>query len=257
LEEEDVFQSSDPVLFMSRKKKLRARPQSLGKRLTLKQAAFLRHYTDPLSDGCGNATRASELAGYKGAPSSNQLSVQGCRNLRHPDIQEEISTELKKQGFTQQFAAKLLMSAMRATKVQVVPNRRGKPAPCKFPDHHIRMQGFDRAMRFSERNKPSPNDVEPWMVEVTNDAIARGVLRPLGRRNLSDDEKKVLAEYESFSPADRMLMCRGYEAFARYLELGGNGAELLKGLGIASSDAPKPEADSATGHSPAPGPGHH
>jgi len=130
---------------MARKK--RARPRSLGRKLTPKQAAFLRNFTDPRSDAFGNAARASQLAKYKGRPGSVQLAVQGFRNTHHPKLRDAIEAELEKQGFTPQFAAELLMRGMHATKVQLLRNRKGKPVPVELPDYGARMQAFDRADR--------------------------------------------------------------------------------------------------------------
>ena len=134
---------------MSRKNAQRARPRSLGKRLTPKQAAFVHHFSDRKGDAFGNATRASERAGYAGEPGSNQLAVQGWRNLRHPEVQGAMRAALAKQGFTPEFAAKTLMGAMRATVVRALPNRKGKPVLHKFPDHRTRLQGLDRAWRIT------------------------------------------------------------------------------------------------------------
>jgi len=125
----------------------RARPRSLGKRLTSKQAAFLRYFTDPRSKTFGNAAGASARAGYKGEPGSVQLAVQGFRNTHHPKLRDAIEAELGRQGFTPQFVAELLMQGMRATKVQLVPNRKGKSVPVELPDHGARLQSFDRAAR--------------------------------------------------------------------------------------------------------------
>lgn len=108
---------------MTRKKTSRVRPRSLGRKLTPKQAAFIHHYSNPKSDAYGNATRACERAGYAGDPGSNQLAVQGWRNLCQPEIQVAVRTALSEQGFTPEFAAKTLMGAMRATVVRARTER--------------------------------------------------------------------------------------------------------------------------------------
>ncbi len=47
-----------------------------------RELALVNHFVDPESPGYQNKTRSAELAGYKGAPGSNQLAVQGCRTVK-------------------------------------------------------------------------------------------------------------------------------------------------------------------------------
>jgi hypothetical protein len=57
---------------------------------TPRRLRLIAHYCDPTSPAYGNATKAAELAGFKGCPGSNQLAVQGHRTLakarRHPGL---------------------------------------------------------------------------------------------------------------------------------------------------------------------------
>ena len=104
-------------------------------------------------------------------------------------------TALAEQGFNQEFAANTLMGAMRATVVRALPNRKGKPVLRRFPDHRVRLQGLDRAWDVFGMNKPSEAELIGWEpVEASR----------LNRRNLSESQKKRLAELEKFSP--RMAM---------------------------------------------------
>jgi len=210
---------------MSRKKTSRARPRSLGKKLTLKQAAFVHHYSNPKSDGFGNATRACERAGYKGDPGSNQLAVQGWRNLHQPQIQLAMRTALAEQGFTLEFAAKILMGAMRATVVRALPNRKGKPVLHKFPDHRVRMQAYDRAWRVFGGDKPS--EAEPIDHQLYGAEWER---RLAPRKNLSEGDKQKSPEIAQFSPRERMAMREGYTALARMGELLNRQPGLVKPL---------------------------
>jgi hypothetical protein len=192
---------------MSRKKAQRARPRSLGKKLTPKQAAFVHHYSNPKSDGYGNATRACERAGYAGAPGSNQLAVQGWRNLRQPEIQVAMRAALSEQGFTPEFVAKTLMGAMRATVVRALPNRKGKLVPHKFPDHRTRLQGYDRASRVFGVNKPSEQELIDHQLYG---AERERRLAPC--KDLPESEKQKSPQIAQFSPQERMLMREGYTA---------------------------------------------
>lgn len=144
-------------------------------------------------------------------------------------------TALSEQGFTPEFAAKTLMGAMRATVVRVLPNRKGKPVPHKFPDHRTRMQGFDRAWDMFGGNKPSEQELIDHQLYG---ADRERLLAPLNRKNWSESDKQELAEFERFSPADRMLVREGLEAVRRYVEIGGNLADLKRSLGIGSPEGP-------------------
>jgi len=202
---------------MPRKKKSRARPRFRGKNPTPKQSAFFHHYTNLESDGFGNATRACERAGYKGAPGSNQLAVQGVRNLRNSNLQEAVRAALEKQGFTPTFIAGLLMDAMRATKPQVLPTRKGKRAVLKLPNHPARMQGFDRA----------------WHICAERAAGAQGGVPPSRDVSEQPENQKLEAEpISEYSAGERLLMHSASDKIMAALRLIGEDesltAELLR-----------------------------
>jgi hypothetical protein len=183
---------------MSRKKSSRARPRSLSPR----QAAFVRYYTDRRSDAWGNATRACQRAGYRGKPGSNQLAVQGARLLRNRNIQAAFRLALVKQGFTLEFRAKILMDAMNAKKVQLLPTARGKLVPVVFPDHQRQMQGLETALRW-------------WGTAPTRDIVAR--VPPCDYQR----PPKNPAAAEEYSSAERLLLRSGSEKVRSVLQLVG------------------------------------
>jgi phage terminase small subunit len=182
---------------MSRKRKSRARFRG-----TAKQAAFVHHYFDPKGDAFGNATRACEKAGYRGEPRT--LAVQGYRNLQNPDIQDAIGNALRRRGYSEDFAAKLLMDAMRANDVRIIRNKNGKHTVFKFPNHATRMQGHDRAERIlaTRRNERTCDRELPGNRELESESRARD--RALIRAG-SEKVKamlRLIGEDKSISNAD-------------------------------------------------------
>jgi hypothetical protein len=202
--------------FMSRKKRSRARPRSL---LTPKQGAFVRYYTDRKSDAWGNATRACQRAGYKGKPGGNQLAVQGARLLRNPNIQAAFRLALAKQGFTLEFGAKILMEAMNATEVRVLPNRKGKPVLFEFPNYAIRLQGFDRAMRL----------VDPARSHHGKQTAGMSQGGELPRAGELLESEKAAKEVLEFSAANRMFMRSAAEKVRAMLKLVASDESSVKG----------------------------
>jgi len=193
---------------MSQKRKSRARSRFSDDDLTPRQAAFIREYADQESEGFGNAARACASAGYRG--DRRTLAVQGHRNLQHPGIKQAIASALHKQGFTPDFAASLLMDAMRATVVQVVPNRKGKSIARKFPHHAIRLQGFDRASRLLETpGNEARSDSE---LPSNDEAASEFALQDRGQiRSASEKVKAILrliAQDESLPSEMREVVLR-------------------------------------------------
>lgn len=92
---------------------------SCKRKLTARQELFAAHVSNPESPGFGNATRAAELAGYKGAPGSNQLAVQGCVNMKNPIIKRAVADAFDRAGCTPDLAAKALLEALSATQTRV------------------------------------------------------------------------------------------------------------------------------------------
>ena len=93
------------------------------------------------------------------------------------------------------------MDAMNAEKVQLLPNRKGKLVPVRFPDHKFQMQGLEIALR--------------WWGTTTRDIAAR--VPP------SDCQKlpKNLTAAEEYSSAERQLLRSGSEKVRSVLQLVG------------------------------------
>ncbi len=238
---------------MSRQNAHRARPRSLGKRLTPKQAAFTHHYSNRKSDTYGNATRSCKRAGYKGNPGT--LAVQGSRNLRHPAIREEMRTALYKQGFTPEFAAKTLMGAMRATVVRALPNGKGKLVLHRFPDHRTRLQGYDRACRLTgaiEDKQGYGTAAEREPLPFDPRLLAENRIVPL-REQLTEPEKKLADKFAQFSPERRMLMRHLWKAILSKRALGATWPDIMNLLGKGGTDGPS-QAESGQRDRPAFGP---
>lgn len=75
--------------------------------LTGKQALFVKHYCV-----CLNATRAAELAGYKG--NRHTLSTVGYENLRKPEIKAAISAHMREHTMLQDEVLERLDAHARA-----------------------------------------------------------------------------------------------------------------------------------------------
>lgn len=79
----------------------------MAKGLTAKQKLFIEHYLD-----CLNATRAAELAGYKGSYST--LAAIGSQNLRKLNIMEEIKAGLEEKAMPREEVLARLSEMARA-----------------------------------------------------------------------------------------------------------------------------------------------
>jgi hypothetical protein len=202
----------------------KARPRSFGKKLTPKQAAFVHHYFNPNSDGYGNATRACERAGYKGDPGSNQLAIQGWRNLRQPGIQVAMRAALSEQGFNQEFAANTLMGAMRATVVRAIPNGKGKLVPRRFPDYRVREEQLINHQLYGA-------DTECLLASR------------LDRKGLSESDKQDREQIANFPPHVRMVIRDAIQAASTLHEL--EKSDVRKCFDKAT---PKPKAVNASGN---------
>lgn len=129
--------------------------------------------------------------------------------MRNANIQAELRRALMKQGFTPEFAANLLMGAMNATDVRALPNRKGKLVLFEFPNHAIRMQGLDRAMRFVD-STPSRHGKQ-------SAAMLQGGKLPCDGELLEGD--KAPKEILESSAADRMFMRSAAEKVRAMLKL--------------------------------------
>jgi hypothetical protein len=89
-------------------------PSDVPDILTTRGRDLLRHYLDPNSPAFLNATKAAELAHYKGQPGSNQLAVQGSRTLRRARESGVLRQLLNSAGCTLARAIERLAAAMDA-----------------------------------------------------------------------------------------------------------------------------------------------
>src|SRR5581483_7105736 len=89
-------------------------PSDVSDILTTRGRDLLRHYLDPNSPGFLNATKAAELAHYKGQPGSNQLAVQGYRTIRRASDSGLLREILNQAGCTMESAARHLAACMDA-----------------------------------------------------------------------------------------------------------------------------------------------
>jgi hypothetical protein len=94
--------------------------------LTSRELSLLQHYTDPESAGYQNATRSAELAGYKGLPGSNQLSVQGSRTLKKVRGLRMLPAILDENGCTFERLAKRLSACLDAQRKPVFMTKAGQ-----------------------------------------------------------------------------------------------------------------------------------
>ena len=104
--------------------------------LSGRELSLLRHYTDPASPGYQNATRSAELAGYKGLPGSNQLSVQGCRTVRRARELGVLRAILVEKGCTLERAAERLAACLDAKRTRVFITKDGKVIKGEPEDDH-------------------------------------------------------------------------------------------------------------------------
>src|SRR5450759_5783629 len=95
---------------------LSAKLLKLLSELNPQQFSFFRSFISWQNPGFGNATKATELAGYAGEPGSVQLSVQGHRLLNNPKIRRCMEAVFEEAGCTLELDAKVIFEGMTATR---------------------------------------------------------------------------------------------------------------------------------------------
>ncbi len=160
-----------------------------GRKPTLRQTRFVNHFTDPNSPGFGNGSKAAELAGYSGAPGSNQLAVRASETLRNPNVQRTIADVLDAMVG---HGLERLAEAIDATKTQSFITKEGVVVSSQpEADHNTRLRAV--ALLFRVRGQVTiPN---PPADQHAGDAH---------QQNQSSDESRK--EVTSMDPADRMLL---------------------------------------------------
>jgi hypothetical protein len=89
--------------------------RKISRRFTLKQRRFISEFTNPLSKGFGNQTKAAELAGYSElAPGQS-----GHQVLKSIEVRREIDRALDEVGATRKKVAQVLHSGLEAKTTRV------------------------------------------------------------------------------------------------------------------------------------------
>ncbi len=157
--------------------------------LTSKQRKFAAAYLSS-----GNASASARLAGYADR-SSNQLAVQGSRNLRHPGIRLLIATALEAEGCTVGRAAHALADALSATKRKIFCEKGELVYGDAEPDHGIRLQAAEMTIRFH-----------------TASASGGDGAAPDGDRQLTPEDRRLLEQAAAIEGELRELKGEGNEA---------------------------------------------
>ncbi len=131
--------------------------QQLLAKLSPKQRQFVSHYLNCQDAAFGNATKAAAAAGYAaGKRGSNQLAVQGHRNLANPDVQHCLEVFLELAGCTLERDARVLSDAMNATRHRFVVAAGQLVGTPEEPDHAIRLRAVElkhRLLRTGQRQR--------------------------------------------------------------------------------------------------------
>lgn len=116
--------------------------QALVAALKPQHLEFLLSYLDSQSPGWRKRNKAAELAGYAaGKPGSTQLSVQGSRVLKNPNVQQCMAAVFERAGCTLERDAKVISEAMTATRTRYLrgANNTIISTPAE-PDHPTRLR---------------------------------------------------------------------------------------------------------------------
>lgn len=114
----------------------------------------------------GNATQAMLQAGY-----SPNTANTPSKLTKAPAVQNELQRLLKKKGITLDKALKPIADGLTATKM-VVHGKAEDSWVDEIPDHGIRMQASDRALKLMNITKDNPN---PTSLEDLTKAIEDNV----------------------------------------------------------------------------------
>ena len=167
--------------------------------LNPQQFAFFQNYFSRQSAGFGNATKATELAGYAGEPGSVQLSVQGHRLLNNPKIRRCMETVFEQAGCTLELDAKVIFEAMTATRTHYLrgENNTIVSTPPQ-PDHQTRLRAVELRHRLLRTYSATGSRERLPTAESTTTTSAEHGLCP----RCGEATDKVAA----VDPADRGLL---------------------------------------------------
>jgi phage terminase small subunit len=182
-------------------------PHHPSRKLSPKQADFLRFYVDPQGPAFRNATKAAEWAGYKGAPGSVQLSVQGHRTLKNPAVQKCLAEVLAEAGCTLERDAQVLSEAMGAmqTKYLLGKNDQLIPTPAQ-PNHAARLRAVELKHRLlgASRRKVDESIAAPASTGTTQQLA--------GGEALSPEHAEAIQEVAALSAPERVSLCEVLDA---------------------------------------------
>ena len=167
--------------------------------LNPRQHAFLQHYFNPQSPGFGNATKATEVAGYAGEPGSVQLAVQGHRLLNNPKIRRCMEAVFEEAGCTLELDAKVIYEGMTATRTRYLKGENNSVISTPpEPDHQTRLHAVELRHRLL-RTQPATVTHQP-LPAVDSEATTSS------ERQLCPNCGEAMSKVAAFDPADRGLL---------------------------------------------------
>lgn len=167
--------------------------------LNPQQFAFFRSYFSRQSTAFGNATKASELAGYAGEPGSVQLAVTGHRLLSNRKIRRCMEAVFEQAGCTLELDAKVIFEAMTATRTRYLKGENNAiiSTPPE-PDHQTRLHAVELRHRLLRTQPATVTHQRLPAVDSEATTSAEHELCP----NCGEAMSKVAA----INPADRGLL---------------------------------------------------
>ncbi|HEX9120363.1 MAG TPA: hypothetical protein VF840_07475 [Terriglobales bacterium] len=160
---------------------------------------FLLSYLDSQSPGWRKRNKAAELAGYAGKPGSAQLSGQGSRVLKNPNVQQCMAAVFERAGCTLERDAKVISEAMTATRTRYLrgANNTIISTPAE-PDHQTRLRAVvvkDRLLRIQ-----TTTVTHQRLPAADSDAAASG------EHDLCASCGEAMSKVAALNPADRALL---------------------------------------------------
>ena len=167
--------------------------------LNPQRLAFFLSYFSRQSAGFGNATKATELAGYAGEPGSVQHSVQGHRLLNNPKIRRCMEAVFEQAGCTLELDAKVIFEGMTATRTRYLRGENNSiiSTPPE-PDHPTRLRSVELKHRLL-RTQPA-NVTHQRLPAVDSEATTSS------DHELCPSCREAMNRVAAFDPADRGLL---------------------------------------------------
>jgi hypothetical protein len=161
---------------------------------------FLLSYLDSQSPGWRKRNKAAELAGYAaGKPGSAQLSVQGSRVLKNPNVQQCMAAVFERAGCTLERDAKVISEGMTATRTRYLKGENNTIISTPLEaDHQTRLRAVELRHRLLRTQPASVTHQRLPAVDSGTTTSTEHELCP----NCGEAMSKVAA----FNPADRGLL---------------------------------------------------